>query len=83
MDRETVMMMWDERRKAIADGDKSSAPRDWFEALLDALDGEREDAVFAEREACAKVCEELGMATNGIYERNVDCAAEIRKRSNV
>jgi hypothetical protein len=35
-----------------------------------------------EREACAKVCEELGMATNGMYERNHECAAAIRARSN-
>ena len=33
-----------------------------------------------EREACAKVCEELGMATNGMYERNHDCAKAIRAR---
>lgn len=33
-----------------------------------------------EREACAKVCEELGMATNGMYERNHECAAAIRAK---
>jgi hypothetical protein len=36
----------------------------------------------AEREACAKVCEDLGMATNGIYERNHECAKAIRARGN-
>jgi hypothetical protein len=35
----------------------------------------------AEREQCAKVCEELGTATNGIYERNHECATAIRARS--
>lgn len=35
-----------------------------------------------EREACAKVCEELGMGTNGMYERNHECAAAIRARGN-
>lgn len=35
-----------------------------------------------EREACAKVCEQLGTATNGIYERNYECAAAIRARKN-
>ena len=35
-----------------------------------------------EREACAKVCEELGMATNGMYERNHECATAIRARGN-
>jgi hypothetical protein len=33
-----------------------------------------------EREQCAKVCEQLGTATNGIYERNIECAAAIRAR---
>ena len=41
-----------------------------------------ETAVLAEREACAKLCEELGTATNGIYERNHDCAAAIRARGS-
>jgi hypothetical protein len=35
-----------------------------------------------EREACAKVCEDLGMATNGMYERNHECAKAIRARGN-
>ena len=35
-----------------------------------------------EREACARVCEELGMATNGMYERNHECATAIRARGN-
>ena len=35
-----------------------------------------------EREACAKACEDLGMATNGMYERNHECAAAIRARGN-
>ena len=37
-------------------------------------------AVKEENEACAKVCEKLGMATNGMYERNHECAAAIRAR---
>ena len=39
-----------------------------------------EKAVLAEREACAKVCEQLGMATNGMNERNYECAEAIRAR---
>ena len=35
-----------------------------------------------EREECAKVCEDLGMATNGMYERNHECATAIRARGN-
>jgi hypothetical protein len=41
-----------------------------------------EGAAFAEREACAKVCEDLGMATNGMHERNHECAKAIRARGN-
>jgi hypothetical protein len=37
-------------------------------------------AVAVEREACAKVCEQLGMATNGMNERNYECAEAIRAR---
>ena len=33
-----------------------------------------------EREECAKVCEQLGMATNGMNERNHECATAIRAR---
>jgi hypothetical protein len=33
-----------------------------------------------EREACAQVCEQLGMATNGMNERNYECATAIRAR---
>ena len=31
------------------------------------------------RAAYAKVCEALGTATNGIYERNQECAEAIRR----
>ena len=42
----------------------------------------RAEAQAEEREACAKVCEGLGMATNGMHERNHECAAAIRARGN-
>jgi len=35
-------------------------------------------ATAAERERAARVCESLGMTTNGIYERNQECADKIR-----
>jgi hypothetical protein len=41
-----------------------------------------QEGVEAEREACAKVCEQLGASTNGTYERNIECAAAIRARGN-
>jgi hypothetical protein len=40
-----------------------------------------EIAIAAEREACATLCEQLGTATNGIYERNLECATAIRART--
>jgi hypothetical protein len=33
---EEIMKQWDYWRKQIADGDTSSAPRDWFECILEA-----------------------------------------------
>ena len=36
-ERETLMQQWDYWRKQIADGDTSSAPRDWFEGTIDYL----------------------------------------------
>ncbi len=36
-----------------------------------------------EREACAQVCEQLGMATNGMNERNYECATAIRARGEI
>ena len=53
-----------------------SAKLEAFAALV------RAEAQAEEREACAKVCEELGMATNGMYERNHECATAIRARGN-
>lgn len=34
---EKLMQQWDYWRKQIADGDKSSAPRDWFECVIENL----------------------------------------------
>jgi hypothetical protein len=33
---EEIMKQWDYWREQIANGDKSSAPRDWFECILEA-----------------------------------------------
>jgi hypothetical protein len=38
-DREAIMRQWDYWRKRIVDGDHGSAPRDWFESVLDMLEG--------------------------------------------
>lgn len=35
IDKEKIMCQWDFWRKRIAEGDKSSAPRDWFESIID------------------------------------------------
>ena len=37
-DRQNIMKQWDYWRKRIAEGDTSSAPRDWFESVLDTLE---------------------------------------------
>ena len=52
--------------------------------LRDSVNLERFAALVRadEREECAKVCEDLGMATNGMYERNHECATAIRARGN-
>ena len=34
---EKIMKQWDYWRKQIANGDKSSAPRDWFEGILEMI----------------------------------------------
>ena len=35
MNRKLIMEQWDEWRWQIADGHRGSAPRDWFESILD------------------------------------------------
>lgn len=49
LDNPDIMNQWDQWRGWIADGDRSSLPRDCFEALLDWLDDEREEAATALR----------------------------------
>ena len=38
MSNELVMQQWDYWRKRIAEGDTTSAPRDWFESIIDSRD---------------------------------------------
>jgi hypothetical protein len=47
---------------------------------LDELERFADLVAAHEREQCAKVCERLGAATNGTYERLLECAAAIRAR---
>ena len=35
MSVQSIMRQWDYYRMRIINGDRSSAPRDWFEALID------------------------------------------------
>jgi len=37
IDTEKIMKQWDCWRKRIANGDKSSAPSDWFASVIDCL----------------------------------------------
>ena len=55
---------------------------DWHKSALHHLEAFAALVRADEREACAKVCEDLGMATNGMYERNHECATAIRARGN-
>ena len=69
---------------ALVRADEREQGQKWFDAVLEQhrinVLAERSAGVKAEREACAKLCEELGMATNGMYERNHECATAIRAR---
>jgi hypothetical protein len=52
----------------------------WWDMDVASLDRFAALVASHEREACAKVCEQLGATTNGTYERNAECAAAIRAR---
>lgn len=56
-DRESIMKQWDYWRSEIANGHKGTAPRDWFESILDYFD----DNMLAENE-CYR-CEHYGGLT--------------------
>ncbi|HUS89285.1 MAG TPA: hypothetical protein VMW91_07975 [Desulfosporosinus sp.] len=43
MNRETILKQWDYWRKQIADGNTASAPRDWFESILDYYEEQIQD----------------------------------------
>lgn len=51
-------------------------PCDGWSPLFD--EAAMKAATAAALERAAKVCEKLGTATNGIYERNQECAEAIR-----
>ena len=76
MDRNIVMQQWDIQRAAIAYDDTSSAPRDWFETLLDVLDDDKEIAISAERVACIEDVRIIG----GKFA--IECEELILMRSN-
>jgi LPS sulfotransferase NodH len=70
----------DERKQMQAESEADKVIIEYHEATIKRL----EEAILAEREACAKVCEaraeeEVGMAYEGIA---LDCAAAIRARGN-
>jgi hypothetical protein len=43
MDREEILKQWDYWRREIANGNKGSAPRDWFESILDYYEEKQRD----------------------------------------
>jgi len=50
IDYERIMREWDYMRKRIADGDKGSGPRDWFESILEEV---TQQAVKADANKCS------------------------------
>ena len=74
---------WKQTKPAECDELKAYFLESWntsaaqYTADLDRL---VEAAVGAENIACQRLCEKLGMATNGMYERNHKCAMAIKAR---
>jgi hypothetical protein len=59
---ERIMTQWDEMRDLIAEGDKSSRPRDWFESLAEMrlIDAPAAEPAWHDAPTCAGVwiCDE-------------------------
>lgn len=59
---ERIMKQWDEMRDLIAEGDKSSRPRDWFESLAEMrlIDAPAAEPAWHDAPTCAGVwiCDE-------------------------
>ena len=67
---ERVMQQWDYWRKQIANGDKTSAPRDWFESLaptaeaqLERLTAEQVGQAICDQARCSRGGDEGGYCT--------------------
>jgi hypothetical protein len=57
--REKIMKEWDYWRKQIANGHKGSAPRDWFESILDSYDEKKELSMEEKQHKLCKICNRL------------------------
>jgi hypothetical protein len=69
----------DERKAAQAEHEADKVIIEYHEATIKRL----EAAILAEREACAKVCEDLSLSQNSEWEvGTLDCADAIRARGN-
>jgi len=69
----------DERLVAQAESEADKVIIEYHEATIKRL----EAAILAEREACAKVCEDLSLSQNSEWEvGTLDCADAIRARGN-
>lgn len=66
-------------RKAFEEWVRTPPPENWWDVSESGrIRMTWQAATAAALERAAKVCEKLGTATNGIYERNQECAEAIR-----
>jgi hypothetical protein len=69
----------DERKEMQVESEADKVIIEYHEATIKRL----EAAILAEREACAKVCEDLSLSQNSEWEvGTLDCADAIRNRGN-
>ncbi len=59
LSREEVMLQWDKIRTLIANGERSSYPRDWFESILDHFEEVEQEKYQEIREAFITVLASL------------------------
>ena len=66
--------------EALVRADEREQGQKWF----DAVTAQHKQLILAEREACAKVCEDLSLSQNSEWEvGTLDCADAIRARGNI
>ena len=64
LSREEIMLQWDNIRKLIANGDRTSYPRDWFESILDYVEEKEQETRTKMREVLISTLTSLAAATS-------------------